>query len=93
MIPGVIRGVIASSWLRASDQLRAPNSVTTGQAIPQVQAVSREWWSAEFRLDIYAIVIAQMFNFRVGSTMLTASQPNSPLRLGTSIVTVVRKVP
>ena len=52
MIPGVLRGVIASSWLRASDQLRAPNAITTGQDIPAVEIVERQQPRHEVYLGI-----------------------------------------
>lgn len=35
-IPGVLRGVIASSLKKPSDGLRAPNALTTGEELPPV---------------------------------------------------------
>ena len=64
MIVGALRGVIASSWLRASDQLRAPNAITTGQDIPQVEVVVRQEPRAEILVMLFP------------ATMLRISQPN-----------------
>ena len=92
MIPGVIRGVIASSWLRASDLLKAPNSVTTGQDIPPAFVVSRENNNSEFWFEGRVMVAAQSMGMRVTSNLTALSQYNSPLAIRANIVTVVKKV-
>ena len=92
MIPGVIRGVIASSWLRASDLLKAPNSVTTGQDIPPAFAVSRENNNSEFWFESGVVVSAQSEGMRVTSNLNVLAQYNSPLAIRANIITVVKKV-
>lgn len=91
MIPGVIRGVIASSWLRASDQLRAPNGVTTGQNIPPVCIVEFEFSRNEFWTDVQLRYLSQQpkasLNLTVG--IVSSSNPRLNVRLG--IVTLSRK--
>ena len=91
MIPGVIRGVIASSWLRASDQLRAPNGVTTGQNIPPVCIVEFEFSRNEFWTDVQLRYLSQLpkasLNLTVG--IVSSSNPRLNVRLG--IVTLSRK--
>lgn len=91
MIPGVIRGVIASSWLRASDQLRAPNGVTTGQNIPPVCIIEFEFSRNEFWADIQLRYLSQyskaMLNMTVG--IMSSSNPRLNARLG--LVTLSRK--
>ena len=58
MIPGVLRGVIASSWLRASDDLRAPNAITTGQVLPEPAPWVSNYpaWRNEARMRMIALL-------------------------------------
>ena len=94
MIPGVLRGVIASSWLRASDQLRSPNAVTTGQNIPEVHMVSLENWQTEGWIGHRThSMVSQTAGLRSGMAAQMLSQMNSPLRMNAGILAIVRKVP
>lgn len=91
MIPGVLRGVIASSWLRASDQLRAPNGITTGQNIPQVCIVEFEFSRSEFWLDGKLTLFSQNSKAALNLTLGIVSSSNPRLNARLGIVTLSRK--
>lgn len=78
MIPGVVRGVIASSFVRPSDLLKAPNSFSTDANIPPVGAVSQERSVSEFYMEA-----------RFGPNV---SQHAMPLNISASVVAIVKKV-
>lgn len=92
MIPGVLKGVIASSWLRASDQLRAPNAITTGQEIPNAYVEVRSHFATEMWL-MAEVSLSAVQNAGTHCAIVSkfAVQKNQPLRLRTSILAVIRK--
>ena len=93
MIPGVLKGVIASSWLRASDQLRAPNAITTGQEIPYAYFEVRSHFATEFWLATHmAGSVMQNPGVRAALTLAPLLQRNQPLRLKTATLCVIKKV-
>lgn len=94
MIPGIIRGVIASSWLRPSEELRAPNSLTTGQEIPfvefRVPEIPRSEWFAGVRVPITLASKNPQLEVKGVARILGQNTKPFPIRVRTTML--IKKV-